>query len=128
MNKKQKEKMLELQENVHSYWDGLTLDSIIKVTGKNESFMAIRLPSREIQGTKGWYWFLRLDKPSPEIIMWPPSRIVSINDKSIEDKNEWKIKDYIIRLVGDRYTCTCKGYQFRRKCKHIEEVKSGHAG
>jgi hypothetical protein len=29
-------------------------------------------------------------------------------------------KEYFIEKVGARYTCTCPGFVFRNKCKHIE--------
>lgn len=32
-------------------------------------------------------------------------------------------KEYQITKVGTRYVCTCSGFQFRNKCKHIEELK-----
>ena len=31
-------------------------------------------------------------------------------------------KEYFITKVGNKYNCTCTGFQFRHKCKHIEEV------
>ncbi len=30
---------------------------------------------------------------------------------------------YTVRANQGRYTCTCKGFGWRRKCKHIEQVK-----
>ena len=30
---------------------------------------------------------------------------------------------YTVRAVQGRYTCTCPGFGWRRKCKHIEQVK-----
>ena len=32
--------------------------------------------------------------------------------------------DYKIEVNGDRLSCTCIGYGYRGKCKHIEAVKS----
>jgi hypothetical protein len=32
-------------------------------------------------------------------------------------------KEYQISKVGTRYVCTCSGFQFRNKCKHIEDLK-----
>ena len=29
---------------------------------------------------------------------------------------------YTIEQVGNRYTCTCAGFQFRHKCSHIDKV------
>jgi len=29
-------------------------------------------------------------------------------------------KEYFVEKVGSKYTCTCPGFIFRHKCKHIE--------
>ena len=34
-----------------------------------------------------------------------------------------KGQTYTVEAVSGFLTCSCKGYQFRRKCRHIEEVK-----
>lgn len=31
-------------------------------------------------------------------------------------------KEYQITKVGNQYSCTCPGFMFRHKCKHIEEM------
>lgn len=31
-------------------------------------------------------------------------------------------KEYYIEKVGSKYTCTCPGFVFRHKCKHVEEM------
>ena len=31
-------------------------------------------------------------------------------------------KEYQITKIGSRYSCSCPGFQFRNKCKHIEEI------
>lgn len=30
---------------------------------------------------------------------------------------------YYVDKRGDNYTCTCKGFMFRRKCRHVDQVK-----
>lgn len=32
-------------------------------------------------------------------------------------------KTYFVSKVGNRYTCTCPGFMFRHKCKHVEEAQ-----
>ena len=31
-------------------------------------------------------------------------------------------KEYIVKVNKNRYSCTCTGYNFRGKCKHIDAV------
>lgn len=44
-------------------------------------------------------------------------------------RKAWKVKStngkstYIVQRVDGRYSCTCKGFEFRRDCKHIGLVK-----
>ena len=40
----------------------------------------------------------------------------------------WKVEGskgnvYTIKLSDGAYSCTCPGFGFRRKCRHIEEIK-----
>jgi len=43
--------------------------------------------------------------------------------------NVWEIKSdsrpvtYYVRTDGEEWTCTCPGYAYHRKCKHIERCK-----
>ena len=32
---------------------------------------------------------------------------------------------YTVKLSEGAYSCTCPGFGFRRKCRHIEEIKNG---
>ena len=34
----------------------------------------------------------------------------------------WKVKDYTVIFNKDFYSCTCLGYTYRRKCKHITKI------
>ncbi len=129
MNKKRKEHINQLQDNLNSYWDSVNFDSIISVeTTDNQSFMAIQLPKRELPGYEQMYYFIRLDKPEPKISLMAKYRIKSINGKSIENKTEWKVKGssgyYKVRLKAGKLVCDCKGFMFRKKCKHVEQVKN----
>lgn len=37
-------------------------------------------------------------------------------------------KDYVVSEVNGSYSCTCKGFIFRRKCRHIREIKESLNG
>jgi hypothetical protein len=32
-------------------------------------------------------------------------------------------KEYYLEKIGDKYTCTCPGFIFRHKCKHVDGIK-----
>jgi hypothetical protein len=32
-------------------------------------------------------------------------------------------KEYSITKIGSKYTCTCPGFSFRGKCKHVDNLK-----
>ena len=43
-------------------------------------------------------------------------------------KKAWKVKSgkgdkfYIVQRIEGKYTCTCKGFEFRKDCKHVGAV------
>jgi hypothetical protein len=46
---------------------------------------------------------------------------------SVETSNKaWKVKSgdsvYLVQRMNGKYSCTCKGFEFRRECKHIAAV------
>ena len=44
------------------------------------------------------------------------------------DKKAWKVKSgdgknfYIVERVEGKFSCTCKGFEFRKDCKHVGAV------
>ena len=44
------------------------------------------------------------------------------------DKKAWKVKSedgskfYIVRRIEGKFSCTCKGFEFRKDCKHVGAV------
>jgi len=46
------------------------------------------------------------------------------------DKKAWKVKSadgksiYLVQRVNGKFSCTCKGFEFRRDCKHIKVAAS----
>lgn len=42
---------------------------------------------------------------------------------------EWTVEgkktNYLVTLENGNYSCTCPGFRFRGKCKHIEQIKNG---
>jgi hypothetical protein len=57
--------------------------------------------------------------------------IIENNGKIISlvktDVQVWEVKgskggSYTVTRSGNNYQCTCSGFQFRRKCKHVDSV------
>lgn len=44
------------------------------------------------------------------------------------DKKAWKVKSedgskfYIVQRIEGKFSCTCKGFEFRKDCKHVGAV------
>ena len=34
--------------------------------------------------------------------------------------------EYIVSLDGDRWACTCSGFQFRSRCRHVDELRASN--
>lgn len=52
--------------------------------------------------------------------------VVSGSTSTVETSNKaWKVKSgdgkrvYLVQRVNGRFSCTCKGFEFRRDCKHV---------
>lgn len=78
-----------------------------------------------------FYFAVRTGKPDFPVSEFSAksSHIVKIeylvggaSEVSTETK-AWKIKSkdkvYLVQRVGGKFSCTCKGFEFRRDCKHI---------
>ena len=61
---------------------------------------------------------------------WIPDR----PKKAIFKPGSWQIKSskgnasYTVDFKGGVWSCTCSGFGFRRKCRHIDQVKSRGTG
>lgn len=46
----------------------------------------------------------------------------------VSGENSWRVKGskgniYTVKLSDGAYSCSCPGFGFRRKCRHITEIK-----
>lgn len=129
-----------LAEEQDQYWGSVTFDQIIEIQTKNikthyisrsgEKFTAIKLPGREITGMpEGQYIrMFRLDRDRIEIEMLPINNIESINGVCVTNKTKWEVKgssgnEYVVKLVGEKYVCNCKGFTYRKTCRHVDQIK-----
>jgi len=71
---------------------------------------------------------IRLDKRRRTFVKTNHSKLSKIlKDAEPEKGNrifnvKSKTKDYVVESTGYSYSCTCTGYNFRGKCKHIDAV------
>lgn len=54
---------------------------------------------------------------------------IKIIQGSTDDTKHFNVKgskgdEYIVSLRGNHYSCTCVGFKFNNKCKHIEGIKN----
>ena len=62
-------------------------------------------------------------KSVPEGTTLKDIKWINTNPKIKKSKpKNWEVKDYTVSFNGSSYSCTCLGYIYRHKCKHIMEV------
>ena len=62
-------------------------------------------------------------KSVPEGTTLKDLKWINTNPKVKKSKpKNWKVKDYTVSFNGSFYSCTCLGYTYRRKCKHITKI------
>jgi len=59
-----------------------------------------------------------------QYMVYKPREVVPV-----AGENSWSVKGskgntYTVKLSQGVYSCTCPGYGFRRKCRHITEIKN----
>ena len=64
-----------------------------------------------------------LDQLSAYMVYKPREVVPTVGE------NSWSVKGskgniYTVKLSQGAYSCTCPGYGFRRKCRHITEIKN----
>ena len=70
------------------------------------------------------------DDVTLEDVMSRWKRWQSTGNQSVTQKDvkHWSVQGkkskYTVTFKNEHYSCTCPGYEFRKRCKHIEEIKS----
>ena len=64
-----------------------------------------------------------LDELSDYMVHKPRERQAAPGEKTWQVKGS-KGSTYTVKLSNGLYSCTCAGYGFRRKCRHIEGIKN----
>lgn len=70
--------------------------------------------------------------PIPKTVTFEMLREAWVRDvtpKKVFKPGNWKVKgskgdSYTVTSLDGQWNCTCPGFGFRRKCKHIDEVKT----
>lgn len=82
-------------------------------------------------GTKAVFTFKRpiaLDLRGRTFKAVPNTFGYTIKTEEVTKNPQWKIKGskgdiYLVEKTDSGYTCTCSGFRFRAKCKHVESVQ-----
>ena len=70
--------------------------------------------------TKGRKFVELKTKGEPDSVYFPKIEEKPKNVITVQGSNG---KEYFIEKIGNRYTCTCHGFTFRSKCKHVDNLK-----
>ena len=65
-----------------------------------------------------------LDELADYMVYKPLERQPAAGERTWQVKGS-KGNSYTVKLSNGSYLCTFAGYGFRRKCRHIEEIKEG---
>ncbi len=70
---------------------------------------------------------IKIDKRYRTFIKVRNIQLERLSGKSIKNNTrvfnvQSNTKEYMVELINNQYTCTCTGFTFRGKCKHIEAV------
>jgi hypothetical protein len=60
-------------------------------------------------------------KAESDAVYFPPTQESKPAGQVVEVEGSGG-KKYYVSKIGSRYTCTCPGFAFRHKCKHIEQI------
>lgn len=69
-----------------------------------------------------------LSGDAPRVRLLPLAWIDTIDGKPITaPQTEWQVSGskgntYTVKWAGNKYTCTCKGFMYRKHCKHVKEI------
>ena len=68
---------------------------------------------------------IRIDTRGRSFITVP--NIWNFDIEEVTAKNEWEVAGskgakYIVRKDGNDYVCSCPGFLYRSKCKHLEQL------
>lgn len=59
-------------------------------------------------------------KAEPDSVYFGPKEEPKKDVITVQGSNG---KEYYLEKVGSKYTCTCPGFTFRHKCKHVDNMK-----
>ena len=57
-------------------------------------------------------------------LLWEPPEVPETSSGQSWQVQGSKGDAYAVRLRGDQWSCTCAGFGWRRKCKHVEAQKN----
>jgi hypothetical protein len=81
------------------------------------SLLKFKAPIKlDLRGRK----FVELKKGEPDSVYFGVKEEPKKDVITVQGSNG---KEYYLEKIGTKYTCTCPGFVFRHKCKHVEGIE-----
>jgi len=71
------------------------------------------------------YWIVLEDEAHWNVIMEFYNENKSKPATTSGRLKEHKVLNYVVTEINGSFSCTCKGYQFRKNCRHVKHIRDG---
>lgn len=105
-------------------WPDNTPNHIYILSDKNKLVGYIKEGETEVNKLSGNIAFDKSRRKFTELLN---ENLLKQFEEPKSNNQKWDVKGskgnmYVVEKEGNKYTCTCTGFNFRGDCKHIQEV------